>query len=102
MSVGPSACRLMPVAALPGCGSRVATDPGGEGLGCVHACWTPASSLTRRLGMCQALATTGEAAGRGAGRALMAAAGAWGLDAGVLADAHQPAYGASRRSMWLS
>ena len=52
--------------------------------------------------MCQALATTGEAAGRGAGRALMAAAGAWGLDAGVLADAHQPAYGASRRSMWLS
>ena len=27
--------------------------------------------------MCQALATTGEAAGRGAGRALMAAAGDW-------------------------
>jgi hypothetical protein len=37
MSVGPPACRLIAGYRLPGCGSRVATDPGGEGLGCVHA-----------------------------------------------------------------
>jgi hypothetical protein len=72
--VGSTAC--LPVDAgcrLPGCGSRVATDPGGEGLGFVHALLDTSVSSDETVGYVSALATIGEAAGR----ALMAAAEDW-------------------------